>query len=166
MVNKEITASNKENKRSRTAVDVAIFNNRGEVLLGKRLAREGFNTWGFPGGRMRLGEKIGACAKRELKEELGDDMEVEITDRILAVRENNVPPNFIPHLTVILQGLVRRGKPQIMEPNKCSEWKFVEMKELSNYHLFSGVKEVLENFSADRVLVVTDWFEGKKLKNN
>lgn len=162
---KEAGISNKESKENRIAVDVAIFNNRGEVLLGKRLADEGFDTWGFPGGRMKSGERIKECAQRELREELGDGIEVEITDQILAVRENNVPPNFVPHFTIILKGFLKSGQPQIMEPHKCSEWKFVDIKELDKYSLFSGVKETLENFAKNRVLVVTDWYSAKKLKS-
>lgn len=156
-MDKEIGVNNKENKRTKLAVDVAIFNNKEEVLLGKRLAKEGFETWGFPGGRMQVGEKIRECAKRELREELGTDIEVEITDQILGIRENNIPPNFVPHLTVILKGLVKRGEPRIMEPNKCSEWKFFNVRDLNDYPLFSGIKEILENFSKGSVLAVTDW---------
>lgn len=142
---------------SRVAVDVALFNNREEVLLGRRLVEGGLHTWGFPGGRMRPGEKIKECAQRELEEELGKDIEVEITNEILAVRENKIPPQFVHHVTIIVKGFLKSGQPQVMELDKCSEWKFIALNELHQYPLFSGISETIRNFSQGKISVVTDW---------
>lgn len=147
----------KENGDLKVAVDVAIFDRKGRILLGKRLAEEGFGTWGFPGGRMNPGEKAEECAQRELKEELGNDIEIEVDKQVLAVRENKIPPNFVHHVTIILKGKLKSGQPKVMEPDRCSEWRFIDLDDLSKYHLFSGVEETLRNFSRNEANVVTDW---------
>ncbi len=147
----------KEKEDLKVAVDVALFDRKGRVLLGKRLTKEGFGTWGFPGGRMNPGEKITDCAQRELKEELGDNIEIEISNQIIAVRENKIPPNFIHHVTIILKGLLKSGKPKVMEPDKCDEWRFVKIANLHEYSLFSGIEETLKNYMRNETLVITDW---------
>lgn len=47
---------------------VAVFNQRGEVLLQQRAD---INKWGFPGGVMEYGESLETTAFRELYEETG-----------------------------------------------------------------------------------------------
>lgn len=151
-----------EGTNIKTAVDVAVFNNKGEVLLGLRSTEAGFGQWGFPGGHLTDEEKIKECAERELKEELGNNIKIEITDEVLAVRENRIPPHYVPHITVILKGLHKGGIPEIKEPEKCREWKFIDSSKLHYYPLFSGVYETIINYFNKKTLVVTDWHEPKK----
>lgn len=57
------------------AGSVIIENERGEILLGRRTDN---HLWGYAGGSIELGESVEACAKRELREEMGliaDEME-------------------------------------------------------------------------------------------
>lgn len=48
---------------------VVIRNDRGELLLQKRVHPEG--RWAFPGGLMELGESTEDTARREIREETG-----------------------------------------------------------------------------------------------
>lgn len=146
-----------EGKGIRTAVDVMILNQqKSQVLLGLRKSKAGGNTWGFPGGHQKTGEKIAETAERELKEELGDDVSVLISSLIVAVRENMIPPWYVPHLTVILEGTYETGEIQIAEPDKTMEWRWFNLDELPD-NLFSGVGEVVENYRQNNSFVVTDW---------
>lgn len=54
-------------------VCAVILNKKGQILLHKR---EDNNRWTLPGGKMKVGESISDCCKREIEEEL--DIRVEI----------------------------------------------------------------------------------------
>ncbi len=153
---KAIDIDLKEGAGIKTAVDIVIFNKKGQVLFGERLAVSGNNCWGFPGGHQKTGEKIRETAGREIKEELGNEVKVQLTDEIIAVRENNIPPYFIPHITVMVKGIYLGGKIKVNEPDRCKNWQWFDLDSLPS-PIFSGEEEVLINFQKGKVLVVTDW---------
>ncbi len=140
----------------KTAVDIVIFDHKGRVLLGKRLVEAGFGCWGFPGGHLKTNEKINECARREIKEELGDKIEIALTNEILAVRENSIAPHFSHHLTVTIKGNYEKGKIANNEPNKCKGWEWFSLDKLPS-QTFSGMREILINYKKGKVLVVSDW---------
>jgi len=153
---KEMDIDLKEGVGIKTAVDIAIFNQKGQILLGQRLAKAGFASWGFPGGHLRTNEKIKEAAQREIAEELGKEIQVNLTDEVLAVRENCIAPHFLHHLTIILRGNYLQGEPKVNEPKKCQEWAWFDLENLPS-PLFSGIEETLQNYKTGRVLIVTDW---------
>mgnify|MGYP000350835023 CR=1 FL=1 len=55
-------------KRPRVGL-AAVVVKKGEILLGKRIAKVGDATWAPPGGHLEYGESVEACASRELLEE-------------------------------------------------------------------------------------------------
>lgn len=142
----------------RTAVDVVIFNQAGQVLLGKRKAAAGENSWGFPGGHQKTNELISETARREIREELGSSFDIELTNEVLAVRENKIYPWFVHHLTIMIRAIFKGGKPQLMEQDRCLEWKWFNLDDLPE-KMFSAEKEILENYKLKMVKVVTDWQE-------
>lgn len=146
----------KEGEGIRTAVDIAVFSDSGQVLLGKRLAKAGLGTWGFPGGHLRTGEKIADCAKREIAEELGVAAKIELTDEILAVRENSIPPHSVHHVTVIIRGKYINGDIKVNEPDVCENWSWFDLDDLPA-ELFSGTRETLTHYREQKAKVVSDW---------
>jgi 8-oxo-dGTP diphosphatase len=151
-----------EGEGIRTGVDVLTVNSNHEVLLGLHI-RNRSQVWGFPGGHIRTNETMLEAAHRELNEELGARHGIQILPEIVAVRENCIAPWFVHHLTVILLGKFTSGEILRAEPEKLLEWKWFALDQLPN-NLFSGVEEILHNFSKHRVWVVNDWLDSKENK--
>lgn len=109
-------------------VGAAIINNKGKLLIilrGKGSKNE-IEKWEIPGGSVKFGETLEQALKREIKEELGIEIELiellGICDHIIP-KENQhwVSPTFICK--------IKKGIPKILEPNKCEEIKWLTIKE-------------------------------------
>ena len=74
------------------SIDLLIRNERGEVLLGKRLNRPAKDFWFVPGGRIRKGERVTAALARISQRELG----VCVSDaKLLGVFDHLYEDNFL-----------------------------------------------------------------------
>lgn len=149
----------REGARIRTAVDVFIVNNKNQVLLGLRSSKVGEDMWGFPGGHQKTGETIYQTAKRELSEEMGGDIVVDLTSRIVAVRDNRLPPAYIPHVTVIMLAFYQSGDPHLPENEKNKEWRWFDIDGDLPANMFSKADEVIKNYRNGETVVVTDFHE-------
>ncbi len=106
-----------------------VFNKRGEVLLMKRSSnsKNEAGWWSKPGGAVDYNEKAMNAMKREIKEEL--DINIKIwgylphTDHIIKKEKQHwVAINYLAY--------IKRGTPKIMEPHKCDEIKWFDLKKL------------------------------------
>lgn len=151
---------NSEEKPPLVAVDIAIFNEKGEVLLGKRKGKTAASgQWNFPGGHVRRGEKLEEAAEREIKEELGDQIKIEVSNKVIGVVQNNLPPHYIPHVIIVLEGYHLAGEPRLMEPDKCEEWRWFSIDQLSE-STFAEVEQALINRSSEGVKIGVNWRNG------
>jgi 8-oxo-dGTP diphosphatase len=111
------------------------------ILLGHRKSKLGFDTWGLPGGKLDFGEDVKECAIRELCEETGL---LTTTDNLKLLGISNAIYDKETHyITIIYEVDVYVGKIKIMEPDKCSEWKFFAYNELPK-NLFLPFKNFIE----------------------
>jgi 8-oxo-dGTP diphosphatase len=126
-------------------VGAIIFNDDGKVFLNKRgkKARNESGKWEFPGGGVRFGEKLADALKREVREEF--DIEIEVLEQLITedhILEDEgqhwVSPTFIArHVS---------GEPRIMEPEKCDDFKWVDLEEIKNYELSVITQSDLETY--------------------
>ncbi len=58
------------------SIDLLLENNKGEILLGKRINRPAQNYWFVPGGRIRKNETIASAVERISNNELGQQLTV------------------------------------------------------------------------------------------
>jgi mutator protein MutT len=100
-------------------VGAAIFNKEGKLLVTLRgeKAKNERGKWEIPGGSVEFGETFEQAIKREIKEELGIEIEVlellGICDHIIPDEHQHwVSPTYICKIT--------KGVPKIHEPEKCA----------------------------------------------
>ena len=122
-----------------SAIDVAaglIFRN-GKLLLAQRHPESHLGgLWEFPGGKREPGETFAGCLRRELKEELGVDVEVQ--ERVESVTHDY--PGKRVHLE-FYRCRVERGEPQALDgPAIC----WVSRKDLGNYQFPAADARLLE----------------------
>ncbi len=146
-----------EGEGIRTAVDVFITDKSGKnVLLGLRKASAGKGTWSLIGGHQKTGERIHDTALREIREEVGEQCVVNVHDDVLAVRENRIPPWYVPHVTVIIKGMHVGGEAVNNRTEENSSVRWFPIDALPE-NLFSGVGDIVEVYRNKTPRVVTDW---------
>lgn len=106
-----------------------IFNDKGEVLLLKRTAKtkNQAGQWSKPGGSIEFGEKVEDAIIREIKEEVGVDIELTkflnyVDDIMESDRQHWITFNFL--------GKVVGGKLENLEPEKHEEIKWFALNNL------------------------------------
>lgn len=133
----------KEEKRDQfyAGVEVVVFR-KNKLLLGKRKGGYMSGTWGLPGGHLEHGEKLKDCATRELYEETG----IKGRNLIFAGIHNWIQKKGGRHyLFTVFKMESIKSEPKIMEPSKCSEWKWFDFDKLPK-NICSPHKRDLEIF--------------------
>lgn len=119
-----------------------------KVLLCKRVGSLGTNTWAFAGGHLDFGESLEDCAVREVKEETGLDVR---NPRVLTAVSDIIDGKH--YVTVFLRVDYVDGEAQVLEPQKCIEWQWLEWNELPEPLFPSIISFLKQNVS---VVGVTD----------
>lgn len=125
------------------AFSVLLFNGKGDFLIQKR-ANNKYHSGGLWSNTCcshpRPQEPIEAAGKRRLKEEVGIDAEVQsfFHFEYRAELDNNLIEHELDH---VLMG--RSESSGIVNPDECSELKFIPEKEL-----LSDMKARPENYTA------------------
>ena len=97
----------------------------GKVLMCKRVGSLGTNTWAFAGGHLEFGESLEDCAVREVKEETGLDVQ---NPCVLTAVSDVIDGKH--YVTVFLRVDYVSGEAQVLEPQKCVEWRWLAWHEL------------------------------------
>jgi 8-oxo-dGTP diphosphatase len=104
----------------RVGVGVIVLR-AGLVLLGERIGAHGAGTWAVPGGHLEFGESVEQCARREVLEEAGLDVEPigrgPYTSDVFADEQRH-------YVTLFVLARSARGEPQRREPHKCARWQW------------------------------------------
>lgn len=99
----------------------------GKFLIGHRKGSHGEGTWALPGGHLEFGESFEQTAEREVKEENGLAIESigfgAVTNDIFE-KENK------HYVTIWMISQWKSGEPEILEPHKCLEWRWVDFDSL------------------------------------
>lgn len=129
-------------------VGVLILNEKNQILLGLRnedpdkadSELHGEGTWTMPGGKMDFLESPLQCAKREVKEETGMDV-----DGLKIISVSNDKSKGVHFITLGFFCNNFQGAPKTMELDEIVEWRWFELNKLPA-KIFFPSKKVLDNY--------------------
>lgn len=101
-------------------VGAFIFDDAGKLLLTRRgpLAKNEVGAWIVPGGTVDFGETLSEATLREVREELG--IEIELGEQFRCY--DHILPKENQHwVATAFFAKIVSGEPRILEPGKCDE---------------------------------------------
>lgn len=114
----------------------ALIEHQGKFLIAKRKSNDSFGgLWEFPGGGIEPGEEKEECLEREIKEELGVDIEVE---RLIYVFEDEIPELKIN--VYLFECKIKQGIPK---PLDCQQVLWANLDQLKKLKLAQADAKVL-----------------------
>lgn len=113
-----------------------IWNERGQILIDRRRP-EGLmgGMWEFPGGKIEANETVQDCIKREIREELA--IEIEVEEHLITI------DHAYTHFQVTLNVYHCRylsGEPQ---PLVCDEIRWVTLEEINQFPFPEANTEII-----------------------
>lgn len=114
-----------EEQGPRVGIGVLIFKD-GKVLLGPRKGAHGQGEYAAPGGHLHFMESPEECARREIREETG--LEVE-NIRFLCL-SNLMKYDGKHYIDIGMVADWKSGEPKVMEPDKCEFWDWYDLDNL------------------------------------
>ena len=128
-------------------ISAVILKKDNRVLLVKEVLEDSKEHWIFPGGGVEFGETIEEAAKREIKEEIG--LDVEIKD-FLGFKEI-IRPHFDYH-TVIFFFVAEPSNDNIERINNVLDAKYFTADEAKDLNLVDSAKWALEEMNKKGIL--------------
>jgi len=125
-----------DNKPFKIGVNIFLIKD-GQILLGKRLSKAGFGTWGLPGGHLEPGENLAEAAKRELYEETG--IKVSQLEFLQLINNPEQDEHYIQINFIAKEWL---GEPELKEPEKCERWEWFDLENLPT-EIFFGHRDFI-----------------------
>lgn len=125
-------------------IGVAVIKNLQEqILIDRRLPQGEFGGfWEFPGGKVEPGETTEECIRREIKEELG--IEIEVGTHLITVEHT------YSKVRVTLRVHCCRHLSGIPTPLECEEIRWVSIEEINQFSFpeanFQIIRALQQNF--------------------
>ncbi len=124
----------------RVGIGVMVFKD-GKVLLGKRKNSHGEGEYAFQGGHLEHMETFEECAKREVLEETG--MEIENIEFLCVVNLTKYPPKHYVDIGLVADW--KSGEPKVNEKDKVESWEWYDLNELPS-PLFGVCAQYVQSF--------------------
>ena len=112
-------------EKPEVGIGVLIFK-EGKVLFGKRKSKHANGVYAPPGGKLDFGETFVDCAKREVREETGLEIE-NVKFLCLGSMKQYSPKHWV---NIGMTADWKSGEPKVIEPEKSEEWKWYDTENL------------------------------------
>jgi len=106
----------------------AIIKRDGKILMHKRKGKHASNVWAFPRGHLEFMESFEEGIRREIIEETG--LEVGKISQPVAITREFYDKENKSYVTLFMVAEYLGGEAQIMEPDKCEQWKWFGKEEV------------------------------------
>lgn len=113
--------------------------------MGKRKGNVGSSEYAPPGGHLEYMESFEECARREVKEETGMEVENVRFLRLLNLKE--YAPNHYVNIAMVCDW--KSGEPKLLEPEKCEGWGWYALEDMPQ-PLFRSWATIDEAFKTGR----------------
>jgi len=131
----------------------ALILRDGKLLLVKRGAQPGFGKWSVPGGLVELGESVRDAMVREVKEEVGFDVEVvkltDVVDTITLDGNGRVQYHF-----VVVNFLAHIVSGELKTATDILEARWVPVGEVDRVNLTGSFRAFFEKHKAEIMQLV------------
>ena len=117
----------------------------GKVLLGKRKGSHGEGEYSFPGGHLEYMESFKECARREVREETG--IEIENIQFVRVANLQHYAPKHYVHIGLVADW--KEGVPKVLEPGKCDGWDWYSLDDLP-HPLFKTLPDDIESYKTGK----------------
>src|SRR5437899_11251643 len=126
-------------------IGALIVNNQGKILLAK--SHKWFNRYTLPGGHIEVGETMVDAVKREVKEEVGLDVEVV---NMLLIQEAIFAPEFYKKKHFIFIDFYCKSKDQQvkLDQDEIQDYIWVYPGAAYNLKLDSFTRKTLDRYLA------------------
>jgi 8-oxo-dGTP diphosphatase len=116
-----------------------IINSEGQVLLLRRKNPPEAGKWSVPGGKLGFGETLQNALIREVKEEIGTDIEI-VT--LLGIVDHILPEEKSHWVAPIFLAKIIKGVPSNMEPDKHYDIGWFAVDDLPYETTLAGTRAV------------------------
>ena len=127
--------------KNQIEVSAALIFRDGKILITQRHAKSHLGgLWEFPGGKRESDETFEQCLVREIREELGIEVEIgELFEEI---------SHTYPEKTVRLKFFICKLVSGKLRPLDCAAFKWVEKAELGDFEFPAADERLLEKLRA------------------
>lgn len=116
-----------ETKQVRVGVAIIVQRKTdGLIVFGLRKGLHGPGTWSLPGGNMEFGEDPETTARRELLEETGLTVGTITPYTECPYVNTHFQTTEKQYITLYFMAEYLGGEPEVLEPEKCARWVWVE----------------------------------------
>ena len=128
-------------------VGVGVMIRKGNtVLIGRRKGSHGAGEYAWPGGHLEHMESIEECARREVKEETG--LEIDNVQFLRLMNITKYAPRHFVDIAMVADW--KSGEAEVLEHDKIESWEWRDIEDMPE-PLFAPLPSYFESLKTGRI---------------